>query len=125
MKDLQGMRISKYYGELTYNGTRAILLSDIGGPAGAILGREEFRRMINEALTDLAHFGVLPDDIRLENFYLINGRVMVIDFKIVLECDSKEDSIREVEILTDWLARLYEGRQQDFLNHAIIAKIEN
>ncbi|TWU73408.1 hypothetical protein ED733_003575 [Metarhizium rileyi] len=130
MKDLQGIRIPKYYGELKYNGTRAILLSDIGGacigdPAGAILGREEFRRMMNEALTDLARFGVLPDDIRLENFHLINGEVMIIDFEMVRKCDSKEDSIREVEHLTDWLAKLYEGRQQDFLNRAMIAKIEN
>ncbi|OAA41680.1 sulfate permease II [Metarhizium rileyi] len=89
MKDLQGIRIPKYYGELKYNGTRAILLSDIGGacigdPAGAILGREEFRRMMNEALTDLARFGVLPDDIRLENFHLVDEPVSVRLFGVVL-----------------------------------------
>ncbi|KAG8405523.1 hypothetical protein J3458_022172 [Metarhizium acridum] len=125
IKSLQGVRIPRYYGESKYNGTRAILLSDIGGacigdPAGAIWDVQEFRRMMRDALTDLARFGVLPDDIGLENFHLVGDKVMAVDFEMVYDKFSEEDPAREVESLTTWLARLYAGRQNDFLEHGKI-----
>lgn len=125
IKSLQGIGIPKYYGEFKYNRTKAILLSDIGGacmgdPAGAVLDMEEFRGMMKRALTDMARFGILPDDIRLENFNLVDDKVMVVDFEMVHKYVSKEDAARDVKNLTDWLAKLYEGRQQDFLDHGKI-----
>ncbi|EFY97812.2 hypothetical protein X797_006435 [Metarhizium robertsii] len=116
-KSLQGIRIPGYFGELTYRGIKAILLSDIGGtrvgePAGALLDKEEFRRLIKDTLSDLAQFGALPDDTRLENFHIVGDKIMAVDFEMVDEVASAS----QIQDLTDWLAELYGNRQQDLLN---------
>lgn len=115
-KSLQGIRILRYFGELKYKGTKAILLSNIGGacvgePVGALLDKEEFRRLIKDTLSDLAQFGALPDDTRLENFHIVGDKMMAVDFEMIDEVASAK-----IEDLTDWLAELYGNRRQDLLN---------
>lgn len=100
-----------------YRGIKAILLSDIGGarvgePAGALLDKEEFRRLIKETLSDLAQVGALPDDTILENFHIVGDTIMAVDFEMVDEVASAS----QIEDLTDWLAELYGNRQQELLN---------
>ena len=88
--------------------TKHIFLSDVGGacmgdPAGAVSDLEDFREITKQVLTDIAPFGVLPDDIRLENSHLVNSELMVVDFEMVHKYNSKEDAARHVKRF-DWPA---------------------
>ncbi|QUC23418.1 uncharacterized protein UV8b_07659 [Ustilaginoidea virens] len=127
---IQGTRIPNFYGELKYNGKKAILISDIGGvclgdPAGAVLEIPDFLDLMKEALTDLGRFHIQPDDIKLNNFRLVNGRIMVIDFEMVLDkFDTNEDCAREILGLTYWLGRQYEGRQSCHLADGLITQVK-
>lgn len=119
LKQLQGVLIPEYYGEARHNGTRACLLSDIGGacmatPAGAVLAMTEFRDMITTTLTTLAEFGVLPDDIKLDNFHLVGNKVMAVDLETVSKVTTKEDVDTEVASVRDCLARQYAANQRCF-----------
>ncbi|QPH15605.1 hypothetical protein C2857_000049 [Epichloe festucae Fl1] len=120
LKKLQGTRIPRYFGALTYQGTKAILLSDIGGahvgePAGAVLDKAQFRQLMKDTLSDMARHGALPDDIRLENFHIVGDKVMAVDFEMVNKVTS-DNSCIEIQELTEWLADLYANRQQDLFN---------
>ncbi|KAH0592312.1 hypothetical protein MHUMG1_09925 [Metarhizium humberi] len=122
-KSLQGIRIPRYFAELMYRGIKAILLSDIGGarvgePAGALLDKEEFRRLIKDTLSDLAQLGALPYDNRLENLHIVGDKIMAVDFEMVDEVASAS----QIQYLTDWLAELYGNRQQDLLNSGTIGE---
>nr|UUW39084.1 hypothetical protein [Epichloe sp. LpTG-3]UUW39102.1 hypothetical protein [Epichloe sp. LpTG-3] len=119
LEQLQGILIPEYYGEVRHGGTRACLLSDIGGacmatPAGAMLAMTEFRDMITATLTTLAEFGVLPDDTKLDNFHLVGDKVMAVDLETVSKVTSKEDVAAEVASVRDCLARQYAANQRCF-----------
>ncbi|KAG8413437.1 hypothetical protein J3458_012996 [Metarhizium acridum] len=79
-----------------------------------------FRRMMRAALTDMARFGVLPDDIRLENFRVVGNRIMVVDFEMVRKLDTQDDVDEQVTSMTNWLARLYQDKQRCFLDDGLI-----
>lgn len=53
------------------------------------------------SLTDIAGFGVLPNDRRLENFRLVGKRVMVVDFEMVRKLDTQEDANKQVAYTTN------------------------
>lgn len=81
LRPLQGVVIPKFLGEVTHEESceRAILLSDVGRaamctPPRALLEVDEFRRLLRQALTACAEFGLFPDDERLDNFHLSDGK---------------------------------------------------
>ncbi|KAK2590179.1 hypothetical protein QQS21_012143 [Conoideocrella luteorostrata] len=111
LKHLQGNRIPTYYGELKYKGTKAILLSDIGGvclgdPAGTLLDREKLGQIMADAFNDFAAYGVIPGDMRLENFRLVDGKVMAVDFEMVDRPDTEDDSAFLVDFIWPSLDKL-------------------
>ncbi|KAH6622676.1 hypothetical protein F5144DRAFT_605223 [Chaetomium tenue] len=126
LKPLQGVFVPQFFGELRYENTRAILLSDIGGaclatPAGSLLEPPELRRRLNETLTALAEFRILQDDVKLDNFHVVGEKVVAVDFERLQNQDMHEDDIaRDVKGTIDWLLRLYDGNQYCFWDDGFI-----
>ncbi|EFY91838.1 hypothetical protein MAC_02123 [Metarhizium acridum CQMa 102] len=81
----------------------------VGSPAGAIVEMDGFRRMMRAALTDMARFGVLPDDIRLENFRVVGNRIMVVDFEMVRKLDTQDDVDEQVTSMTGLVGSFVSG----------------
>ena len=120
---LQGHIIPTLFGKVEYEGTRALVLSDLRGasmaePAGAILrsgtmlSEAEFRRLSAEALGALAACGILYDDLKLDNFLRLESHkgdsiMMIVDLEQVYEVECKEERSRLVEGDADLLAERY------------------
>ncbi|KAF5012145.1 hypothetical protein FDECE_1794 [Fusarium decemcellulare] len=113
---LQGVTIPRYYGCVDYDGVRAIILSDIGGacvaaPEGAVLQQDDFRAILDPALTALKNFGVSHDDVKLDNFHLVteNGKdkIMVVDLERVDTHLSENDLDFATRSHGSWLIQQY------------------
>lgn len=117
VKPLQGIVVPKCYGELEYEGTRALLLSDVGGhnvatPEGSIAREPDFRRMLHTAFDALARFDVRHGDLKLDNLHVVGNKIMVLDLERVdLEPLSKEELAWDVNDMTDHIAERYRWNQ--------------
>ena len=72
LKPLQGVVIPTYYGQLYYNGTRALIVEYLEGlslssPEGATLRLEELSTLLQPCYRVLHAFGVHYDDPNLSN----------------------------------------------------------
>ena len=116
LQPLQGVVIPKCSGELRYEGTSALLLSDIGGvclatPEGSLLEVPEFRRMLFQALDALSRFRIQQDDIKLDNFQFTGDRTMALDFERLRdEYPSDDLLLSDVKSAVNFLAESYEGK---------------
>ena len=74
------------YGQAQYEGTRALVLSDVGGscvaePKGAVLREQDARPLFDQALRALASQGISHDDMKLGNFHLVHhsgNKIMIV-----------------------------------------------
>ncbi|PHH76571.1 hypothetical protein CDD80_1432 [Ophiocordyceps camponoti-rufipedis] len=88
LKSLQGIVIPICYGVLEYEGTRALLLSDVGGenllfPEGSLFSVADVSRMLRDAFTAMARLGVRQDDLKLDNFFVVDNKIMTVDLELV------------------------------------------
>ena len=129
LRPLQGLVIPRYYGHIEYDGTPALILSDIGGkcvaePEGAILREEELRPLLERALRALADYGVSHDDIKLDNFHLVEegneDKIMVVDFERVDFGLSKEDFDFMVKANANQIMRWYKGHFKCLENDGLL-----
>ncbi|POR39748.1 Uncharacterized protein TPAR_00066 [Tolypocladium paradoxum] len=99
LRCLQGHVIPICYGQIEYDGARALILSDVGGaclaePEGVVLHERELRPLLDQALSALASCGISHDDIKLDNFHLVgqghNWMIVVVDLERVDELSKEE-----------------------------------
>ncbi|KAK4115961.1 hypothetical protein N656DRAFT_775960 [Canariomyces notabilis] len=119
LKCLQGLVIPRCYGQAQYEGTRALVLSDIGGvcvvePEGAVLSVQDMRLLFDQALRALASRGITHDDLKLDNFHLINnnGRdwaIRVVDLERINIIPPDYNPMEEMQYDLDHLMRQYKG----------------
>ncbi len=130
LRPLQGTVVPKLFGEVQYDNTRALLMSDIGGvclaaPEGGMLELDEFRRLIRQALTTLSRFGVLQDDTKLDNFHLTDGKVMVVDLEMTSNENQQPLMDEQLEFgincTVDFLAKFYQDNQYCFWEDGILS----
>ncbi|KAK0655312.1 hypothetical protein B0T16DRAFT_498962 [Cercophora newfieldiana] len=105
------------YGEAQHEGTRALVLSDIGGscvaePEGAaVLREQDVRPLFDQALRALASQGISHDDMKLDNFHLVNRSgnkiIMVVDLERINLLPSQKDPIQIVQADVDFLMQAY------------------
>jgi hypothetical protein len=87
LKALQGCYISNCYGEVNWNGTRCLLLSEIGGyalddPQAPKIEAWKLKAMLEEAVREVTRYHVEPPEPKLDHFHVIdNHRVMMLDFE--------------------------------------------
>ncbi|KAK3371894.1 hypothetical protein B0H63DRAFT_513445 [Podospora didyma] len=87
LKDIQGAVVPIYYGQVRYDGRKALILQDVGGvslaePVCATLEVEEFSRLLQECYRALHAFAVHQSDAQCGNFHLIGGRLMALDLEM-------------------------------------------
>lgn len=103
---LQGHVIPVLFGQIDYNGTYALLLSDTRGSSmaepegilledGDVLSETELQNMLYQTLGTIAAFRLSQDDIKRDHFRRVdhlNGRaIMVVDLERVGEVTSVEE----------------------------------
>jgi len=113
-KPLQGVVIPVCYGQTEYRGVRALVLSDIGGacvaaPEGAILTEKVMRGLFDQALRALAELGATHDDLKLDNFHLVEKAgqkaIMVLDLERVNHLPNKDTAIKYAGLNVNRLVR--------------------
>lgn len=118
---LQGHVIPVLYGQVNYNGVRALILSDIGGacmsePGGALIDGQimtdvEFRRLLFPALRALLACGIAHDDVKLDNYRRVEHagemRIMVVDLEQVDDLEPTEETEKFVGWDVDHLTGRY------------------
>lgn len=114
-RQLQGIVVPICYGETWYHGTRALLMSHIGGvnlatPAGSLLDVADLRRMLHEALFQMGRFGAVQGDVKLDNFHTVGDKIMVVDLEQTEPC-LPDDVPNHLANLVQSLASLYEHNQ--------------
>ncbi|KAK3363174.1 hypothetical protein B0T25DRAFT_587189 [Lasiosphaeria hispida] len=129
LRPLQGVVIPRLFGELVYDSEKTLLLSNIGGPClstpeGALLELDDLRQMLRQALTATSHFRILQDDVRLDNFHFINGKIMVVDLETVNVILSDEDLAFGIDCAVERIARLYADYQYSLWDNGTISLIE-
>lgn len=116
LKCLQGLVIPICYGLAQYEGTRALLLSDIGGkcvaePEGAVLREQDIRPLFDQALSALASQGISQDDMKLDNFHLVsnggNWAIMIVDLERINNLPPEKDHMRMVQRDVDFFMQAY------------------
>ncbi|KXX77149.1 hypothetical protein MMYC01_207561 [Madurella mycetomatis] len=127
LRSFQGIVIPKLFGEVRCDNTRALLLSDIGGvclatPEGALLELADFRRLLCQALTALSQLRILQEDIKLDNFHLVDDKVMIVDLeKVSEEPLSDQDLDFGIKSAVDSLTTFYERNQYCFWKEGLVS----
>ena len=116
LEPVQGSVIPRCFGQIEYDGKRALILSDIGGyciatPEGAVLDEKDFRPLLKKALTSISKLGVSHDDNKLDNFHLVTedgkDRVMIVDLEMVDTGLPEADFAFAAEASEDFLIQQY------------------
>ncbi len=117
LRPLQDAVIPRYFGEVTYQDKRAILLSDIGGaalatPEGLLLEVPDLRRMMQQAVGAVGRFGRVHDDSKLDNYHVVGDRIMIVDLERMSEPVADQEHLDFlVRAEVDHVARRYEQTQ--------------
>lgn len=102
LRPLQGTVIPQLLGEVSYRGNRALLLSDLGGasptdPEGCLMEVADFGRALRQCVAALSKFGVVQDDMKVDNFHVVGDKVMALDFEMVSDMKRIAGHITEEE----------------------------
>lgn len=95
LESAQGTLVPKLYGQVGYNGTKALLLQDLGGiplasPEGAMLELGKVSELLQECFLALHRLGVHQLDPNPGNYQLVGEKLMALDFGDV-DFDLSED----------------------------------
>ncbi|PHH76336.1 hypothetical protein CDD80_1605 [Ophiocordyceps camponoti-rufipedis] len=129
VKPLQGIVVPHCYGELEFEGVRALLLSDVGGhnaatPEGSLSSVADFRRMLHTAFVALARFYVRHDDLKPDNFQVVGDKIMALDLEQVdLQHLSEEAMTRNLKSAADFVTDSYMDNQYFFWKRGYIAVV--
>lgn len=126
VKPLQGIVLPHYYGELRYEGTRALLLSDIGGdnlttPQASVFQEAELFRMLRAAFLALMSFNIVQGDLKLDNFHVVGDKIMAVDLEQVYK--PGEDIARQSDHEAEFLLMSYRENQRAFLQDGNITVV--
>lgn len=86
LQPVQGHFVPILYGEATFEGSRALVLSEVNGvlpfkQEKPYLAPSEFKRRITRACRELEAFDYFADGIKLANTFLVDDRVVFVDLE--------------------------------------------
>lgn len=90
LESLQGQVIPRFYGEAKCEGARALILSEVVGimpweQKVPPLESDEFMDLVETVFRELNAFGLAYDDVKLDNFILVEDRVVLVDLESAYE----------------------------------------
>ncbi|POR32468.1 hypothetical protein TPAR_07322 [Tolypocladium paradoxum] len=103
LRPAQGHLIPICYGLAWCDGKRALVLSEVNGvlpfeqPVDSPLDTAEFCRRLEVAFGELGAFGLMYDDPKLDNYLLIDDRIVIIDLESVVEGEEEGAIERVIE----------------------------
>ncbi|KAI8722328.1 hypothetical protein NCS52_00376300 [Fusarium sp. LHS14.1] len=117
LKPVQGVVVPVYYGEVRWNGSRSIIVQDVGGvslrePEGMLLEFDKFARLLEECYIALINFGVNLEDSQLGNFILVDGKVMAVDLEMVSFYRTEDEMKQFMYMDISDLAHRYQDRRK-------------
>lgn len=119
LKAVQGHLIPKCYGIAWCNGLRALVLSEVKGilpfeqPLDSPLEVPEFCRRLQAAFDELGNFGLMHDDPKLDNFLLVDDRVVILDLESVEEGKDEKVIERVIDSNVDFARLRYKSWLED------------
>ena len=128
LRCLQGLVIPSCYGQLQYEGSRALVLSDIGGTCvaereGAVFREKNVRPFFDQALNALASQDISHDDMKLDNFHLVSNKaIMVVDLERVNELSPHKDRAWIVQADVDFLMQAYRDHLECLREDGLLPK---
>ncbi|KAH8656434.1 hypothetical protein BGZ61DRAFT_540888 [Ilyonectria robusta] len=95
LQSLQGRVIPKFYGEAESEGGRTLILSEVVGilpweQQRPPLEPEKFKKLVDIAFHELNVFGLGYEDIKLDNFILVQDHIVLVDLESVYEPKSED-----------------------------------
>ncbi|KAL7967221.1 hypothetical protein HDV63DRAFT_382794 [Trichoderma sp. SZMC 28014] len=87
LEPLQGTYIPKYLGLGEFNGIKSHVLSDVGGICMADLDEDNeaiapaIKQLFRHTISTVAAMGYYQNDMRLDNFHLVGGRIVIVDLE--------------------------------------------
>lgn len=92
LENLQGRMIPQLYGEARFEGTRALVLSEVIGIMPweqelPPLRLEEFKALVEVVFRELNVLGLGYEDISMGNFIIAKDRVVLVDLESVYEAE--------------------------------------
>lgn len=135
LMQLQGHAIPILLGQVTYNGVRALILSDVGGASmataggalidgGDILSETELQTMLYEALGTMVECGISHDDIKLDNFRRVEraGKraIKVLDLERVDAVEPQEDGELMTRSAVEMLVHQYREQVKYLRNNGFL-----
>ncbi|RTE68531.1 hypothetical protein BHE90_017093 [Fusarium euwallaceae] len=117
LQALQGEFIPEFHGVTKVAGSRAMILSDIGGVAlmddhMPSIEEDQLRHGLRKPLEAIRLCGVLLDDISPENIHYCGGDFIAFDFEFIeMRSGRIKDMMEEVDLQVDMLVEWYKERQ--------------
>ncbi len=129
LQPLQGCVIPRYYGEIDYDGSRAILLEDVGGfslvdPGGAVLSEDDLRPLLEQTMGAVADMDIWHDDNPIGNLVLTTAtsgadKIVMVDLERVVRVSDLLSSSREPRETKEDLVRKRAGYTTNSYREAI------
>ena len=118
LRTLQGKQIPVCYGEASCDDTRALVLEEVGGVSllhrSALIETPEKRinAMISDSYDPMVDQGVAYDDWKMDNFHLLNDRIIFLDLEHAYELDEDQREYTVEVGLEAFLDRWRRARRQ-------------
>lgn len=118
MQALQGDFIPKFYGVTKVAGSRAMILSDIGGVTlmdenMPSMEEDQLRHGLRKPLEAIRLCGVLLEDVSPQNVHYCEGNFITFDFEFIeMRSGSLEDMMEDVSMQVDSVVYWYKKRQR-------------
>ncbi|KPM34021.1 hypothetical protein AK830_g12550 [Neonectria ditissima] len=119
LRSVQGSLIPICYGLATCEGKRALILSEVNGvlpfeqPIDSPLDAPEFCRRLKAAFEELGSFGLMYGDPKLDNYLLVDDRIVILDLESVEEGQEEGVVERVIDSSSEFAMDRYKGYLKD------------
>lgn len=131
LQRLQGEHIPKLYGIAIMGGSRAMVLSEVGGLTMVdenmpLLEESLLREKLRKPLQAIRLAGVYHEDVGPKNILYCDGEFVVLDFELAKVCvGSVQEMAEEVDMQIDDLVYYYKKRQRAIRKDAFAPEVCN
>jgi hypothetical protein len=98
----------------------------VAEPKGAVLREQDIRPLFDQALSALASQGISHDDMKLDNFHLVNHSgnkiIMIVDLERINQLPPQKDPTQMVQADVDFLMQAYRDHLECLKEDGLLPK---